>query len=109
MMNKKPTFYISKGEKPYVASAQGILEIGAHRVAGFVAEPIGGASTGAEVPHDLYFPRIQAICEKYNIKLVLDEVLCGVGRSGKWLAASHWNTVADVVCLAKGLGQDMHP
>lgn len=86
-----------------------ILEVGAHRVAGFVAEPIGGASTGAEVPHDLYFPQIQAICEKYNVKLVLDEVLCGVGRSGSWLAASHWNTVADVVCLGKGLGAGYAP
>lgn len=86
-----------------------ILEVGAHRVAGFVAEPIGGATTGAQVPHDLYFPRIQEICKKYNIKLILDEVLCGVGRSGRWLAASYWDTVADVVCLAKGLGAGYAP
>ncbi|MPV85346.1 aminotransferase family protein [Ostreibacterium oceani] len=86
-----------------------ILAIGAHRIAGFVVEPIGGASTGAEVPHNSYFPRIQAICKQYGIPLILDEVLCGVGRTGRWLAADYWQIDADVICLAKGLGAGYAP
>jgi adenosylmethionine-8-amino-7-oxononanoate aminotransferase len=86
-----------------------ILEVGAQNVAAFIAEPIGGASTGAEVPHDTYFPRIQAICERYGVLLILDEVMTGIGRTGKWFAYEHWNIQADIICLAKGLGAGYYP
>ena len=86
-----------------------ILEIGVKNVAGFVAEPIGGASTGAEVPHDVYFPRVQKICKQYNVPIILDEVLTGIGRTGKMFGYNHWNIDTDVICLAKGLGAGYYP
>jgi len=86
-----------------------ILEADAQNVAAFIAEPIGGASTGAEVPHDAYFPRIQAICKRHGILLILDEVMTGIGRTGKWFGYEHWDVHADILCLAKGLGAGYYP
>jgi adenosylmethionine-8-amino-7-oxononanoate aminotransferase len=86
-----------------------ILETGTENVAGFVAEPIGGASSGAEVPHDIYFPRVQEICKQYNVPIILDEVMTGIGRTGKMFGYNHWNIDADVICLAKGLGAGYYP
>ncbi len=86
-----------------------ILAVGAENVAGFIAEPVGGASTGAEVPHDAYFPRIQAICQRYGILLILDEVMTGIGRTGTWFGYEHWDVQADIICLAKGLGAGYYP
>ncbi|WP_269501966.1 aminotransferase family protein [Burkholderia sp. IMCC1007] len=86
-----------------------IREVGAHNVAAFIAEPIGGASTGAEVPHDVYFTRIREICSQHGILLILDEVMTGVGRTGRWFGFQHWNVEADILCLAKGLGAGYYP
>jgi adenosylmethionine-8-amino-7-oxononanoate aminotransferase len=86
-----------------------ILEVGAHNVAAFIVEPIGGASTGAQVPHDAYFPRIEAICKRHGILLILDEVLTGMGRTGHWFGYEHWDIQADIVCLAKGMGAGYYP
>ncbi|MHA6181405.1 aminotransferase family protein [Pseudomonas mohnii] len=86
-----------------------ILEVGAQNVAAFIAEPIGGASTGAQVPHDAYFARIQAICQRHGILLILDEVMTGIGRTGRWFGYEHWDVQADILCLAKGLGAGYYP
>lgn len=86
-----------------------IREVGAERVAAFVAEPIGGASTGAEVPHDTYFARIREICSRHGILLILDEVMTGIGRTGRWFGFQHWNVEADILCVAKGLGAGYYP
>lgn len=86
-----------------------IREVGAHNVAAFIAEPIGGASTGAEVPHDAYFARVREICSRHGILLILDEVMTGVGRTGRWFGFQHWNVEADILCLAKGLGAGYYP
>ena len=86
-----------------------IREVGADQVAAFVAEPIGGASTGAEVPHDAYFARIRDICTRHGILLILDEVMTGVGRTGRWFGFQHWDVDADILCLAKGLGAGYYP
>ncbi|KWF38152.1 aspartate aminotransferase family protein [Burkholderia pseudomultivorans] len=86
-----------------------IREVGADRVAAFVAEPIGGASTGAEVPHDAYFARIREICSRHGILLILDEVMTGIGRTGRWFGFQHWNVEADILCVAKGLGAGYYP
>jgi adenosylmethionine-8-amino-7-oxononanoate aminotransferase len=88
---------------------EAILEVGAHNVAAFIVEPIGGASTGAQVPHDAYFPRIEAICKRHGILLILDEVLTGMGRTGRWFGYEHWDIQADIVCLAKGMGAGYYP
>lgn len=86
-----------------------ILEAGAENVAAFIVEPIGGASTGAQVPHDVYLPRVAAICKRHGVLLILDEVLTGIGRTGRWFGYEHWNVQADILCLAKGLGAGYYP
>ena len=86
-----------------------ILEQGPKNVAAFVAEPVGGASTGALVPPEGYFSIIQETCRKYGIFLILDEVMTGFGRTGKLFAYEHWNIEADIVALSKGMGSGYYP
>ena len=86
-----------------------ILEQGQDNVAGFIAEPIGGASTGALVPPDGYFDVIQSICKKYGVMLILDEVMTGFGRTGSLFGYEHWNIEADIVALSKGMASGYFP
>ncbi len=86
-----------------------IREQGPQNVAAFVAEPIGGATTGGLVPPDDYFDVIQSICQKYGILLILDEVMTGFGRTGKLFAYEHWNVKADIVALSKGMASGYYP
>lgn len=72
-------------------------------VAGFVLEPIQGWA-GSIVPPDDFFPRLRRLCDRHNIMLMADEVLTGMGRTGKWLCTEHWNVLPDVVALGKGFG-----
>ncbi len=77
-------------------------------IAGFVVEPIQGEA-GAIVPPDDYFPRVRALCDKYGILLIADEVQTGMGRTGKTFAMEHWNVVPDILCLGKSLGGGVMP
>ncbi|WP_419174243.1 aspartate aminotransferase family protein [Desulfosediminicola sp.] len=86
-----------------------IREQGEENVAGFIAEPIGGASTGALVPPEEYFGIIREICDKYGILLILDEVMTGFGRTGKLFASEHWNLEPDIVALSKGMASGYYP
>ena len=86
-----------------------ILELGPETVLAFIMEPIGGASTGALVAPDTYYPRIREICDEFGILLIYDEVMTGAGRTGKYLAAEHWGIDPDIVALAKGLGAGYVP
>jgi adenosylmethionine-8-amino-7-oxononanoate aminotransferase len=86
-----------------------ILEIGPETVLAFIMEPIGGASTGALVAPDTYYPRIREICDEFGILLIYDEVMTGAGRTGKYLAAEHWNINPDIIAMAKGLGAGYVP
>lgn len=86
-----------------------ILEQGPENVAGFITEPIGGASTGAIVPPNGYFDIIQETCHKYGVMLILDEVMTGFGRTGKLFAYEHWNIEADIVALSKGMASGYFP
>jgi len=86
-----------------------IQEQGPENVAAFVVEPIGGASTGALVPPEEYFSIIQKICKKYGVMLILDEVMTGFGRTGKFFAYEHWGVEADIVGLSKGMGAGYYP
>ncbi len=76
---------------------------GVHTVAAFIAEPIAGATIGAVVPPDGYWPRICEICEKYGVLLIADEVMTGLGRTGRWFAVEHWDAIPDIICLGKGI------
>jgi len=86
-----------------------IREAGPDNVAAFIAEPVGGASTGALVPPEDYFGVIREICDRYGILLILDEVMTGFGRTGKLFAYEHWNLRADIVALSKGMASGYYP
>ncbi|MBI5349504.1 MAG: acetyl ornithine aminotransferase family protein [Chloroflexi bacterium] len=75
-------------------------------VAAFLLEPIQGEG-GYVVPPDSFFPRLRALCDKYGILLIVDEVQSGMGRTGKWWAVQHWGVEPDMVCAAKGIASGM--
>ena len=60
-------------------------------------------TNGVIIPPAGYLPGVQALCQKYNILLICDEVMSGFGRTGKWFAVEHWNVVPDLMTMAKGL------
>ncbi len=72
-------------------------------VAGFVLEPIQGWG-GSIIPPDDFFPKLRQLCDRHKILLMADEVLTGMGRTGKWLCMEHWHTQPDIVSLGKGFG-----
>ncbi|SFO78504.1 Adenosylmethionine-8-amino-7-oxononanoate aminotransferase [Mesorhizobium sp. NFR06] len=86
-----------------------ILQEGPESVLAFVMEPIGGAATAALVAPDSYYPRIREICDRYGILLIHDEVMTGVGRTGKFLGGDHWSCRPDIVALSKGLSSGYAP
>lgn len=79
-----------------------ILRQGAQTVLAFIVEPVGGASTGALVPPPGYMERIREICSRHGVVLIYDEVMTGAGRTGKFLAAEHFDAIPDIVVLSKG-------
>lgn len=88
---------------------QALLEEGPETVAAFVAETVGGATAGALTPVKNYFKKIRTICDKYDVLLILDEVMCGSGRTGTFYAFEQEGIVPDIVTLAKALGGGYQP
>lgn len=86
-----------------------ILAVGAERVMAFVAEPVVGATLGAVPPAPGYFKRIREICDRYGVLLILDEVMCGMGRTGSLFACEQDDVVPDIAAIAKGLGAGYQP
>jgi adenosylmethionine-8-amino-7-oxononanoate aminotransferase len=86
-----------------------ILKLGPESVAGFLAEPVVGATLGAVPPVPGYFKRIREICDRYGVLLILDEVMCGMGRTGARYVASAEGIVPDLLFIAKGLGAGYQP
>jgi adenosylmethionine-8-amino-7-oxononanoate aminotransferase len=86
-----------------------ILELGAENVAGFLAETVVGATTGAVTPVAGYFRRIREVCDRHGVLLILDEVMCGMGRTGVLHACTAEGVVPDLLVLAKGLGAGYQP
>jgi adenosylmethionine-8-amino-7-oxononanoate aminotransferase len=86
-----------------------IKELGEENVSAFLTEVIGGGSIGAAVPPPEYFPIIRKICTDYGILLIVDEVMTGIGRTGKWLACHHFDFVPDIIVLGKGLTSGYSP
>lgn len=80
-----------------------ILKEGPATVAAFIAEPVGGSSTGASVPRPDYFKRIREICDRHQVLFIADEVLTGAGRTGRWLAMEHYGATPDIITMGKGL------
>ena len=86
-----------------------IIELGADEVIAFVAEPVVGATMGAVPAVPGYFRRIREVCDRYGVLLILDEVMCGMGRTGTIFAHEQEGIVPDIVTVAKGLGGGYQP
>ena len=78
------------------------LEGGSDQVAGIICEPITGAN-GIIVPPPEYFPMLREVCDRYGMLMIVDEVMTGFGRTGKWFAVDHWDVVPDIMSVAKGI------
>ena len=86
-----------------------IRRLGPETVAAFVAEPVVGATAGAVPPVPGYFARIREICDRHGVLLILDEVMCGMGRTGSLFACAQEGIAPDIVTIAKGLGAGYQP
>lgn len=86
-----------------------ILRQGPDSVLAFIMEPIGGASTGALVAPDTWHRRIQQICAEFGVLLILDEVMTGAGRTGRFMAGEHWDYQPDIIAMAKGFAAGYAP
>ncbi|MBT3990089.1 MAG: aspartate aminotransferase family protein [Rhodospirillaceae bacterium] len=86
-----------------------ILRLGEDSVAAFVAETVVGATAGVVPPVKGYFKRIREICDQYGVLLILDEVMCGLGRTGSFFAFEQEDIVPDMITVAKGLGGGYQP
>jgi len=86
-----------------------IRELGAETVIAFVAEPVVGATAGALPAVPGYFKRIREICDQHGILMILDEVMCGMGRTGTLFACEQDDVVPDLIAVAKGLGAGYQP
>ncbi len=83
--------------------------VGPETVIAFLAEPVVGATAGAVPAVEGYFKRIREICDSYGVLLILDEVMCGMGRTGRLFACEHDQVQPDIVTIAKGLGAGYQP
>lgn len=101
-----PYHGIERGWEPVDQSLRYLEEViqleGPHTIAAFILEPVTGAN-GVLVPPDGYLQGVRALCDKYGILLIADEVMSGFGRTGEWFAINHWNVVPDLLTMAKGL------
>jgi adenosylmethionine-8-amino-7-oxononanoate aminotransferase len=86
------------------ALAKVIEAEGPDTVAAFIAEPVSGSSGGALVPPPDYWPRVREICDEYGVLLIADEVMTGLGRTGRRFAVEHWDVTPDLLVGGKGLG-----
>lgn len=86
-----------------------IQRIGADNIAAFIAEPIIGAAGAVIVPPAGYYETIKDICEKHDILFIADEVMTGMGRTGKMLAMEHWGVQPDIIALGKGMSAGYTP
>jgi len=86
-----------------------IMRLGPENVMAFLAEPVVGATLGAVPAVEGYFTRIREICDQYGVLLILDEVMCGMGRTGHLFACEAEGISPDILCIAKGLGAGYQP
>jgi adenosylmethionine-8-amino-7-oxononanoate aminotransferase len=79
-----------------------ITSYGEDTIAAFIAEPIAGATLGAAVPAEDYWPAIAEVCERHDVVLIADEVMTGFGRTGRWFGMDHWDIRPDILTAGKG-------
>ena len=103
-----PDFYhgIQKGTdttEEVLSRTEEVLELeGAKTIAAIIVEPVVGTN-GILIPPDGYMQGLRALCDKYGILLIADEVMAGFGRTGEWFSVDHWKVVPDLISMAKGL------
>jgi taurine---2-oxoglutarate transaminase len=103
-----PDFYhgIQRGSDSVddvLAATEEILQLeGPHTIAAIIVEPVTGTN-GILVPPDGYLQGLRALCDKYGILLIADEVMAGFGRTGEWFSVDNWKVVPDIMSMAKGL------
>ena len=107
-----PTPYEYRCENPshpercgawHAAELQRMIEsYGPDTVAAFIAEPVGGATLGATVPSDDYWPAVVEVCRRYGVLVIADEVMTGFGRTGRWFGLDHWGVQPDILTAGKG-------
>jgi adenosylmethionine-8-amino-7-oxononanoate aminotransferase len=81
-----------------------LLNLGPETVSAFIAETVSGATLAAVTPPPGYWQEIRNICDRHEVLLILDEVMAGLGRTGRWFAAEHYDVVPDLLTMGKGLG-----
>lgn len=86
-----------------------IVQLGPETVIGFVAETVGGATSGAITPPPGYFERVRRVCDRWGVLLILDEVMCGMGRTGTLHACEQEGVSPDIMTIAKGMGGGYAP
>jgi adenosylmethionine-8-amino-7-oxononanoate aminotransferase len=86
-----------------VALEEAILNQGPDTVSAFIGEPVSGASLAVYPPPQGYWELVREICDRYGVLLILDEVMTGMGRTGKWFASEHYDVIPDIVTLGKGI------
>jgi len=86
-----------------------IIMEGPDSIAAFIAEPVIGSTVTGVVPVPEYYQRIREICDAYDVLFIVDEVLTGYGRTGRWLAIEHWGTRPDIVVMGKGISSGYVP
>jgi adenosylmethionine-8-amino-7-oxononanoate aminotransferase len=91
------------------ALEQEIKEHGADNIAAFISEPIVGSAAPGIYPDKIYFDKVREICNKYDILLIIDEVMSGFGRTGEKFAVNHYDLVPDILVAAKGMSAGYTP
>jgi adenosylmethionine-8-amino-7-oxononanoate aminotransferase len=86
-----------------------IREVGPERVAAFLAEPVAGATLGAVVPTDDYWPAVADVCRRHGVLVIADEVMTGFGRTGRWFGVEHWGVRPDILTSGKGASSGYWP
>jgi adenosylmethionine-8-amino-7-oxononanoate aminotransferase len=97
------------GEEHAAVIDRVIREVGPGRVAAFIAEPISGATLAAAVPPDDYWPAVVEVLRRHGVLLIMDEVMTGFGRTGRWFGADHWGVRPDMITSAKGVSSGYWP
>lgn len=100
---------IAYGERLATELEEALLRLGPDTVMAFVAETVAGATLGAATSVPGYFRRIREICDRHGVLLILDEVMCGMGRTGTMFACEQEAVEPDIIAIAKGLGAGYQP
>jgi adenosylmethionine-8-amino-7-oxononanoate aminotransferase len=96
--------YVKDGADYYAAQLEEtILKEDPETIAAFIFEPVIGSSAGGSLPPPGYFKKVEAVCRKYKILMIADEVMCGSGRTGKFFASEHFDYKPDIIVLGKGI------